>query len=61
MYTNKTHKLTLADMQYKWHRLRQLAAKIHETEQRLSSKNNPLKIVSQETNKTVPQETNKAA
>ena len=61
MYTNKTHKLTLADKQYKWHRLRQLAAKTHETTQLLSSKNNPLKIVSQETSKTVPQETNKAA
>ncbi len=61
MYTNKTHKLTLADKQYKWHRLRQLAAKIHETEQRLSRKNNLLKIGSQEPNKIVSQKPNKAA
>ena len=61
MYTNKTHKLTLADKQHQWYRLRQLAAKAHENNMRISRKVELLKIASQETKKIVSQERRKAA
>ncbi|MDJ0897911.1 MAG: hypothetical protein QNJ55_03800 [Xenococcus sp. MO_188.B8] len=61
MYTNKTHKLTLADKQHQWYRLRQLAAKAHENNRRLSRKIELLKIASQETKRIVSEEKQKAA
>ena len=61
MYTNKTHKLSLADKQHQWYRLRQLAAKAHENNRRFSRKIELLKIASQETKKIISQETSKAA